>query len=61
MRGELGVGWTENMKIELEQAVQHLLGKRWRDKAEKYISRLEEGEQKGGLLDPKGGRKKSRK
>ena len=35
LRGELGVGWTQNPKTELEPAVQHLLGKEWRVKAEK--------------------------
>ena len=42
LRGELGVGWIQNPKTELEPAVQHLLGKEWRDQVEKYISILEE-------------------
>ena len=32
LRGELGVGLTQNLKIELEPAFQHLFGKGWRDR-----------------------------
>ena len=45
LKGEIGVGWTQNLKIEPEPAVQHLLEKEWRDREEKYISIIEEEEQ----------------
>ena len=61
LRGELGVGWIQNLKIDLEPTVQNLLGEEWRDEAEKYIRILEEEEQMRGPLDPKEGREEEGK
>ena len=58
LRGELEVGWIQNLRIELEPACQHLLGEEWRNKAEEYIRILEEEEQKKGPHNPKKEEKK---
>ena len=41
---------SKSENIDLEPAVQNLLGEEWRDEAEKYILILEEEEQKRGPL-----------
>ena len=37
LRRELGEGWIQSLRPELEQAVQCLLGKDWKKEAEKYL------------------------
>ena len=61
MRGELGVGWIQNLKIDLAPEVQNLLGEEWRDKVEKCIRILEEEEQKRGPLGLEEGKEKEGK
>ena len=46
VRGGLGEGWIQSLRTELEPEVQCLLGKDWKEEAEKYIHRLEEEEKK---------------
>ena len=46
LRRELGEGWNQSLRTELEPAVQRLFGEDWKEVAEKYLYKLEEEERK---------------
>ena len=42
LRRELGEGWIQILKTELEPTIQNILGEGWKEVAGKYIDKLEE-------------------
>ena len=61
MRRELGKGWIQSLRTELERAVQRLLGEDWKEEAEKYLLKLEEEEREQTCAKIQGKKKESQK